>query len=323
MRMIPAILNFFSVCILLCLCGCASPSAAPCGGVSRMPGPGGADVLTLSNRYGRVEVSLYGAQIRRYDPAGQAPVLFAPDAPAAFGEGGTMFGGIPYAWPWFNMNGEAQTAPHGFAHRSVWKLLDATGSDSVTEVRLLLESSEETKEEWPYDFRVVYSIRLSDRLELDFSTENTGTAAFDVTEGFHPYFSVAEATNTVVRGLDGAVEDKIAPDKPNPVQRGDLAFSPGMNAVFFAPPGAVEIVDAGNGRSIFVWGRENRKVVVWNPGPKSGILEFGPDDWRHFLCVEPVNIQRECATRILPGRRHELRMTIKSQPNPERHSERK
>ena len=285
------------------------------GGVAHSPGPGGADLLTLSNRHGEVEVSLYGAQIRRYDPAGQKPVLFAPGVPAAFEKGGTMFGGIPYAWPWFNMNGEAHTAQHGFAFRSKWKVLDATGSDDVTEVRLLLESSQETKKEWPYDFRIVYTIRLSDRLELDFSTENTGTAAFSVTEGFHPYFNVAETTNTVVRGLHGVVEDKIDPDKPNPVHRGALACSPGMNAVFFAPPGAVEIADAGNARSIFVWGRENRKIIVWNPGPNCGIPELGPDDWRHMICVEPANIQRECATRILPGRVHELRATVKSVPH--------
>ena len=280
--------------------------------MTRRPGPGGADILVLSNRHGVAEVSLYGAQIRRYEPAGQAPVLFAPTTPDAFSKGGTMTGGIPYAWPWFNMNGEAHTAPHGFAFRSVWKVLDETGSDDVTEVRLLLESSRETKEEWPYEFRIVYAIRLSNRLELSFSTENTGTAAFDVTEGFHPYFNVAEYTNTVIRGLDGSLIDKIDPDKPNPVQKGEVACAPGMCHVHFAPTGPVEIVDEGNGRSIFVWGRENRKVILWNPGPGFGAPELGPEDWRHIVCVEPANIQRECATRILPGRRHELRMTISS-----------
>lgn len=293
------------------LCGCVVPPAEP-GGVAHSPGPGGADLLTLSNRHGEVEVSLYGAQIRRYDPAGQKPVVFAPTTPDAFGKGGTMFGGIPYAWPWFNMNGEAHTAQHGFAFKSVWKVLDTTSSDDVTEVRLLLESTEETKREWPYDFRIVYTIRLSDRLELDFSTENTGDAAFEVTEGFHPYFCIADCTNTFIRGFGGTTQDMIDPDKPNPVCRGDIACSPGMNAVYFAPPGPIEIVDGGNERSIFVWGRENRKVVVWNPGPDFRVPELGQDDWRHVVCVEPVNIQRECATRFLPGRRHELRITVKS-----------
>ncbi len=282
------------------------------GGVTRRPGPGGADILVLSNRHGEVEVALFGAQIRRYDPAGQAPVLFAPTPPEVFGKGGTMFGGLPYAWPWFNMNGEAHTDGHGFAFRSVWKVLDETGSADVTEVRLLLESTEETKKEWPYDFRIVYSIRLSNRLELDFSTENTGTAAFDVTEGFHPYFNVAACTNTLIRGLDGTLVDPIKSGKPTPLWRGDVSCAPGMNAVHFAPQGPAEIIDAGNGRSIFVWGRENRKLILWNPGSLPDFPAFGPEDWRQFVCVEPANIQRECATRILPGRRHELRMTIQS-----------
>lgn len=297
------------------LCGCVSPVGTAVG-VTRRPGPGGADLLTLSNRHGSVELSLYGAQIRRYDPVGQVPVLLSPSVPSTFEKGGTMFGGIPYAWPWFNMNGEAHTTQHGFAFRSVWKVLDTTTSDDVTEVRLLLESTEETKREWPYDFRIVYTIRLSDRLELNFSTENTGTAAFDVTEGFHPYFNVADCANTVVKGLKGMPMDMISPDKPNPVCHGDVKCAPGMCSVYFAPFGGVEIVDPGHKRSIFVWGRENKKLVLWNPGQNSGIQELGSDDWRRVICVEPVNIQRECSTRFLPGRLHELRTTIKSVPLP-------
>ena len=294
------------------LCGCAT--AAQPRHVVAQPGPGGADVLVLSNRHGVVEVSLYGAQIRRYEPAGQVPVLFAPTVPLAYEKGGTMFGGVPYAWPWFNMNGEAQTGQHGFARTSAWTLAEQTSSDDVTEVKLVLESTPATKEAWPYDFRLTYSIRLSDRLELDFSTENTGRAAFDVTEGFHPYFNVADVTNTVLRGFNGVRRDMIDPDKPNPTQRGDLPCVEAHNAVYFATPGPVEIVDRGNGRSIFVWARENKKVILWNPGSRSGIPEFGKDDWRHIICVEPANIQRECRTHFLPGKTHELRMTIKSVP---------
>ena len=324
-RMAGALVGFALVGAIVCGVGCAGESfrcnlgiyhhpdartyADLAGAV--LPRPPANEIVTLTNAHGVAKVSVVGAHVFSYVPAGGEEVLFSVRE-SDFMSPEFQHVGIPVVWPWFNMNGEAHTAPHGFAFRSVWKVLDETGSDDVTEVRLLLESSRETKEEWPYEFRIVYAIRLSNRLELSFSTENTGTAAFDVTEGFHPYFNVAEYTNTVIRGLDGSLIDKIDPDKPNPVQKGEVACAPGMCHVHFAPTGPVEIVDEGNGRSIFVWGRENRKVILWNPGPGFGAPELGPEDWRHIVCVEPANIQRECATRILPGRRHELRMTISS-----------
>ena len=293
-------------------CGCSAQSEA--GRIRRIPGPNGDDCLVLSNRFGEAEVSLYGAQIRRYDPAGQVPVLFSPTTSKAFGEGGTVFGGVPYCWPWFNMNGEAQTEGHGFANHSTWRVKDSASSDDVVEVRLTLESTPETKEVWPYDFSAVYTIRLSNRLELDFSTKNTGEAAFDITEGFHCYFNVADVENTVLKGFDGAWVDTVVPDATNYVYRGDYRCDGNLNEVFFNPGGPVEIVDSGNGRSIFVWSRMNAKVILWNPGPDFHIPELGLDDWRHIVCVEPATISRECATRIMPGKTHEIRMTVQSVP---------
>ena len=75
------------------------------GGVSRSQ-EDGMDMMVLSNKYGSVTVSLMGAQIRSYRPAGmKEDLLFAPKTMAIDGTK-HVHGGIPVCWPWFGRNGE-------------------------------------------------------------------------------------------------------------------------------------------------------------------------------------------------------------------------
>ena len=78
----------------------------------------GMDMMVLSNKYGSVTVSLMGAQIRSYRPAGmKEDVLFAPKTMAIDGTK-HVHGGIPVCWPWFGRNGLRTRIPHPSPRRS-------------------------------------------------------------------------------------------------------------------------------------------------------------------------------------------------------------
>ena len=292
------------------LCGCAT--AAQPRHVVAQPGPGGADVLVLSNRHGVVEVSLYGAQVRRYEPTGQVPVVFAPTVPLAYEKGGTMFGGIPYAWPWFNMNGEAGSTGHAFARQFKWTVVEKIEEAKMSRLVLELVSNEETRRLWPYDFRLRYTITLADQLQVSLVTLNTGHVPFSVTEGFHSYFRVSDVDQVVLRGLDGVFNDRMNAALPNPVWEGDLKFHAGEGRVFFPGRGEYVLFDEGANRAIAMAARGNAKLILWSIPESSCKGQFSGDDWKHFACLEPATISREAAIRVLPGKEHELRMSIKA-----------
>ena len=53
------------------------------------------------------------------------------------------------------------------------------------------------------------------------------------------------------------------------------------------------------------------KTVVWNPGPEGKMPDFEPDDWKKFVCVEPVSDWPGGGT-LEPGATHELLAAIQS-----------
>ena len=55
-------------------------------------------------------------------------------------------------------------------------------------------------------------------------------------------------------------------------------------------------------------------VVVWNPGPvrAAAIPDLGPDDWRHYVCVEPGRVSREtsASATLAAGKEWTLTMDV-------------
>ena len=80
------------------------------------------DMMEISNKFGSVTLSLMGAQIRSYRPAGmKEDILFAPKTMAIDGTK-HVHGGIPVCWPWFGRNGEPGSVSHGFARTSLYEV---------------------------------------------------------------------------------------------------------------------------------------------------------------------------------------------------------
>ena len=272
---------------------------------------GANEIVTLKNAHGTAKVSLIGANVFSYVPAGGEEVLFSQKNPD-FAAAEFQHVGIPVIWPWFNMNGEAGSAGHSFVRQMKWSVLEKVEEANVSRLVLGLESSDETRRLWPYDFRLRYTVTLGEQLQVSLVTENTDRVPFDITEGFHSYFRVSDVYKVVLRGLDGCRNDRIGSELLDPVFEGDLRFHAGEGRVFTPGKGEYVLFDEGMNRAIAMAARGHRKLILWSIPESSCTGLFTGDDWKHFACLEPSTISREAAVRVQPGKQHELRMSVKS-----------
>ncbi len=277
------------------------------------PGHCGFPEVVLANQYGTAEIALYGANVLSYRPTGHAPVVFRPSR-RDYRPGESFHGGIPLCWPQFGNRMNPDLPQHGFARTMPFEVRGTQYSEEMTEITLALTSSDETKKLFPYDFDLEVKITVSMKLNLRLTTKNVGKAAFEFTAGFHPYFLVRERDGVTVKGLDGVpyVQADMMTDH---VQTGDLEMTTETDRVFAlpaAPKHEFALLDNGLRRAIALVGSGHASLVVWNPGPDVAIPDFEADDWRKFVCVEPVTHWPKALKLLEPGEKHEFLVAIQA-----------
>ena len=269
----------------------------------------------LSNDFGRLELSLKGAQIRSWVPRGGTEVLFRP-ADMAFRGTADNRGGIPVCWPWFGRNGEEGSLAHGFARYTAFEVRGTHESSDGTSIVLGLPPSDETRKTWPYDCDLEYTVELGRELRLKLETKNVGMKAAWITEGLHPYWKVSDRRKVAVTGLDGlpycfADLGREATAK----WKGDFIPATHYDHVFWRGDRAATVVDPGAGREIRVSGTGYNKYVIWTPPEfKAGDFEnLMPENAFDFVCVEPATLFREDGYSLEPGKSHvtEVRVSCK------------
>ena len=268
--------------------------------------------VVLASRYGVAEVALLGANVLSYRPTGHSPVLFRP-AKRDYNRGEAFHGGIPVCWPQFGRVADPTLPQHGFARLMPFEVKGTQYSEEMSEVTLVLRDSDETRRLWPHAFEIEYTITVSMKLNLKLVTVNAGDAPFAFSTGLHPYLKVRERDDTVLRGVADS-SYVFAEDMSEHVQIGDLAMTSSTDHVFTltsAPKHEFALLDPGLRRAIAVASAGNDRLVVWNPGAANVLPDFGSDDWRGFVCVEPVSDWPGMRT-LAPGGRHELLVAIQS-----------
>ena len=254
------------------------------------PGHCGYPNVVLANKYGSAEVALLGANVLSYRPTGHSDAIFRP-AKRDYNRGESFHGGIPVCFPQFGNRFSKDLAQHGFARIMPFAVKATEYSDEMTEVTLSLKSDDATRSLWPHDFEVTYKVSVSMKLNLTLSVENTGADEFGFSCGLHPYLAVMERDRTVVKGLGGCdfidgyagVEGRLD---------GDFAMTEPKDHIFALPASPrheFALIDSGLRRAIALASAGNDRLVVWNPGDKNVLADFTPDDWRKFVCVEPVS----------------------------------
>ena len=237
-----------------------------------------AAIIAITNLCGAVGVDTHGARVVSYVPVCGSEVFFTSETGA---------GGMPLCWPWFAGLGPDGARRHGIVRYldfSVEGVTNRTPWDS--EIVLRLESCEATRRVFPHDFTLTVSVRLTDRLSVSMTGENTGNEPFAVTEALHPYFAVGDTVRSRVEERNNHERRLVDPADGNELS---LACS-------------------GGG------------FRVWRPNQESHLSKLvsaiTPDDWRRFICVEFGTFTSDRAHVLNPGERHTLTGTIRRLPQP-------
>ena len=271
--------------------------------------------VVIANKYGSAEIAMLGANVLSYKPTGHSEVLFRP-AKRDYNRGESFHGGIPVCWPQFGNRFTKSLPQHGFARIMPFTVKGTEYSEDMTEVTLALKSNEETKKLWPHDFELEMKISVSMKLNLKLTTKNTGSEPLEFSCGFHPYFLLRNRDDAVVRGLDGAVYQDVSvavPDDPS-TWEGDLAVTSAYDHVFTMktePKHEYAILDKTLHRALAMVSTGNDMTVVWNCGEGNPLKDFAEDDWKKYVCVEPVSDWPGGRT-LAPGEKHSLTAAIQS-----------
>ena len=268
----------------------------------------------LANQYGSAEVALLGATVLSYRPTGHSQVLFRPaKKDGEYNRGDSFHGGVPVCWPQFGNMFSKDLPQHGFARKALFEVRGTEYSEEKTELTLGLKSDEATMKAWPHEFDLELKVSVTMKLNLTLTTVNTGSKPFDFSCGFHPYFLLRRSSDAIVRGLDGCAYVDASGSKPvEGAQSGDIALTKIYDHVFTmptAPKHEFAVLDSGLRRAIAMVSSGNGKAVVWNPGDAYVVDDHTADDWRKFVCVEPVSDWPGGRT-LVPGSKHVLSMAI-------------
>ena len=267
----------------------------------------------IANKYGTATIALLGGNVLSYRPTGHAEVVFRP-AKRDYNRGDSFHGGIPVCWPQFGNRFSKDLPQHGFARKMVFDVRGTEYSEEMTELTLGLKSDDETRKLWSHDFDLELKVSVSMKLNLSLKTTNTGSEPFGFSCGFHPYFLLRERDAAVVKGLAGCDYFNGVTQTPDEHLDGDLAMTSETDHIFSlpsAPKHEFAIIDPGLGRAIALVSSGNARAVVWNPGPEGKLPDLAPDDWRKFVCVEPVSDWPGGGT-LAPGASHELLAAIQA-----------
>ena len=275
------------------------------------PGFAGYPNVVIANKYGSAEIALLGANILDYRPTGVGPVIFRP-AKRDYNRGDSFHGGVPVCWPQFGNRFSKEIPQHGFARKMIFEVRSSEYSEEKTEVVLGISSDEETRKIWPFDFDLEYTVSVTMKLNMSLSTRNKSDTPFSFSCGLHPYLRVSERDGALVKGLDGLVFFDGLTGTPDLTHVGDFALNRDVDHIFAmkeAPKHEYAVIDSGMGRAKALVSSGNDSAVVWNPGPETSLPDFEKDDWRKFVCVEPVSDWPRGRT-LEPGAQYVLSASI-------------
>lgn len=221
----------------------------------------------------KVEISLLGAEIRRWGSAGReliwsgdsqfwsgtAPILFP--ICGSLRDGKTQIDGI-----------ERRMETHGFALTSLFSVSEKA-DDSVS---LVLASDDATRAVFPYDFQLTVTVGLTEGgLRQTVDVKNTGSRPMPFSVGIHPAFVFADGRGEVQFSHDEAAEIPLVRNKlvtgeskPSGVKDGRIfidtreSFDLGALCFFDANSNSLEFRDsAGQGMRVDVGGFPH--LILW------------------------------------------------------------
>lgn len=280
-------------------------------------GPGGLVALDISSPLAKGRIYLHGAHVAEWTPAGADPVLFMSGS-SLFAPNKAIRGGVPICFPWFGgREGHPESPAHGFARTTAWTVESLTQEADGTVVAVFaLTDSEASRATWPASFIARQKVRVGKTLEMIFEVENRGSEAFRYEIALHTYFTVADARNVEIRGLENApyvdkVDGMALKTQPNE----PLKFTGETDRVFPGTTATCVLTDPGLKREIVVEKSGSASTVVWNPwiAKAKAMADFGDEEWPTMACIETANTAAD-SIELAPGATHATTARISIRP---------
>jgi glucose-6-phosphate 1-epimerase len=277
-------------------------------------GNGGLTRAIVTTPLAEAEVYLHGAHVTRYQPAGQAAVLWL-SREGLFQPDKAIRGGVPICFPWFGPRADHPESPmHGFARLMEWRV-ETVGQpgDGSVEIIFELDADENTMRVWPHRFAARYHVRIGRVLELVLRVRNDdGAEPFRFEEALHTYLAVGDVRQVRVFGLEGtSYIDKTDGMKHKGQGNDPVTIGAETDRVYAHARGTCIVDDPVLNRHLNAAKEGSNSTVVWNPwiAKAKAMADFGDDEWPGMLCVETANIGDQRVT-VAPGETHEMRAAI-------------
>ncbi|MDO6563320.1 D-hexose-6-phosphate mutarotase [Amphritea sp. 1_MG-2023] len=241
----------------------------------------GYDLCVFKQSWGELVIALQGGQVLLFRPAGEQPLLWLTDQPAA---GGAIRGGVPLCWPWFaEPIDDASLPKHGVARTARWTLECVSMNAEGGCWRLLPPPSL-----W-HGLTLALEVTVeAGALSLALTSHNLTAQPIAMTQALHSYFAVSDSAQVELQGLDGLpVRDKLQGMQAR-LHHGAVMFPEATDVIFgHDSETAVRLIDHGWQRVIGIQKQGSRSTVVWNPGAAAAeIGDVGIDQVSRFVCVE-------------------------------------
>ena len=260
----------------------------------------------ITNKYAEATICLYGAHLTHFRPQNTFDVLWM-STESNFKIGKPIRGGIPICFPWFGSNAINTNLPiHGFARLMYWEVIRAESKLSgETGLTLRLNSSEDTKKYWPFDFTAEIDISVGATLKVELRITNTGDKDFEYTSAIHSYLNVSEIGNVAIEGLQGVSYYKGNENELFTQDTEYLSILQEENRRYINTQGDVVLHDSAFQRKIVTSKQGSRVTVIWNPWSETvkTIADIPNDGYQTYVCIEPANAYDDFI-QLKPGEKH-------------------
>ena len=144
-------------------------------------GRGDIPVIEIKNCYASAMISLQGAHLLSWIPAGEEEVIWLSEH-ASFATGKSVRGGVPICWPWFGAHVSNEAFPaHGFARTTLWQVLSIEALiDGGTCICFSMMPEGDNADMWPAETTVQFQLTIGKKLQLELLTHNNGSQAITI-----------------------------------------------------------------------------------------------------------------------------------------------
>ncbi len=259
----------------------------------------GLDLLVVRNDLASAVLSVQGAQLLSYRPAGGPDLLWLSPL-ARFAPGAEIRGGVPICAPWFGVAGPdlpEGLGRHGYARTATWSVQEvAEVPGGGTRLVLSLPGRGGTvPAAWPYDLSMQLEVTIGAQCGLSLAVTTAGGDPVPFSFAFHTYLAVPDVSGARVTGLAGC-RYRDAETGAISRQEGDVRIDGFTDRVYLDVPREQTVVSAAGTTRI---ASDAPSCVVWHPWERAADM-VDVRSHSDFLCVERGEVAAD-ARPLAPG----------------------